>query len=212
MEISNYTKFGKYFKYFTKFYDKRPEFKAFLEITLSTIAIIVFSLFAIKPTLTTVALLQKEVQSKTEIIKQMDSKLNNLNTARLVYEQNKDKIGKLNTVIPDKPNPQDITTQIEGLAAKHSVQLVGVSIEKVTLVGNDPEVTQTTPKAFVLPENTKGMAFETDFVSNYETIQNFLLNLENLRIPVIVDEISIKLNSDGQIIAGVKGRTPYFVN
>ena len=68
-----------------------------------TLAVIcVFAFFAIKPTLTTIAKLNKELKEKQEVNKILEKKINNLNKAQVSYAQLVDYLVLVERALPEK--------------------------------------------------------------------------------------------------------------
>ena len=97
---SNYLRYKSFFLNVAGQYQKKNELKMFMEVLLSLSAVAIFGLFAIKPTLTTIATLIKDMQGKRQTLALMDEKIENLNQARKVYDEEKAGIELLKTAIP----------------------------------------------------------------------------------------------------------------
>jgi len=63
-------------------YNEKPALRAYMELFLTLLAISLFGLFAIRPTVKTIGNLIKEIEAKNETLKIMDEKINNLNIAK----------------------------------------------------------------------------------------------------------------------------------
>ncbi len=82
-----------------KFY-KQPVGKVSTELFLSIFTIIFFAVFAIKPTLTTMSDLVKEIEDKQKLNKQMQQKVTALATAQTEYEKFQDQFYLLDQSLP----------------------------------------------------------------------------------------------------------------
>lgn len=199
-------------------YKNRDDVKMFLEILLSLVTVAVFGLFAIKPTAVTIASLTTEISSKGETIAIMDQKIENLAIAQQVYEQQRDTLRLLESSVPSKPDPHLYVRQIEGLITRHSLLLEGVTIEDVTLVGEEEiieaqEITDPNlPVPVSFPPEAKSTAVTISLSGDYQKQQEFLNDLQNLRRPILIDSISfdsVVTSTEEKIVLTIKGRIPH---
>src|SRR4030042_1069686 len=63
-------------------YSQRPNLKAYLELFLSLITVVVFGVFAIRPTIITIGKLLKEIKAKEETVVIMNQKIENHKTSK----------------------------------------------------------------------------------------------------------------------------------
>lgn len=192
-------------------YKKRNDVRMFLEILLSLTTITFFSVFALKPTLVTVSQLIKDNNEKQKIIKQMDQKIENVVTAQKIYDQNNEKIPLIEQSIPNLPTPENLLQQIEGVAYMNSVNVVSSSVDEIVLVGKDNKKTSDN-RIKDVPENVNYINFSISVTGSYLSLYNFLLNLENLRRPIIINSINLNSSKGDQkeiILMLISGQTPY---
>jgi Tfp pilus assembly protein PilO len=191
-------------------YRQRPDLKAFLEILLSLTTISFFGIFALKPTVLTIGQLITEVRGKEETIAKMDEKITNLNTAQNLFFQQSEKINLVKSAIPEAPDPQSFVRQIEGVASKNSVNVLGISLGEVTLVGK--EKSKPSSEETPLPQGALGLSCSISVSGNYLNLLSFISDLENLRRPIKIDNLGItssETETGRVIIMIISGRTPY---
>lgn len=206
-----YLRYKRFFLDIATIYDQRQDVKAFLELFLSLGAISVFGLFALRPTLLTIAKLYREIQAKEEMVVQLNQKAQNLVQAQTIYNQQRERIGLLDFSIPDKPAPELFVRQIEGLVGKHNVEILGLSIGKATLLGTSTE--EDGKAGSELPEKVGGISFSLSAKGNYSSIFSFLSDFESLRRPVKVETFTINASEtegDDVLILVLTGQVPYF--
>ena len=73
-----YLRYKSYFLNVMGRYKERADVKVYLEILLSLATISVFAIFALRPTILTIAGLLKEIETKKETLAKMDEKISNL--------------------------------------------------------------------------------------------------------------------------------------
>ena len=207
----DYLRYRSYFLNIVNLYKRRPDLKTFLELILTLAAISFFAFFALKPTLLTVIELLKEIEAKEETVSKMNTKIQNLQEAQVLYIQEEARIELLKTAVPDKPVPDLFVRQVEGLATSFPVNLLGITIGEVTLLGEEKEQ-RAKEELQPLPEESKGITFSISIAGGYQGVADFLSALEDMRRPVKIDALNIlspKLEETQNLVLVVSGRTPY---
>ena len=208
---SGYLRYKRLFLNIAALYNQRQDTKAFLELFLSLGAITIFGLFALRPTLLTIAQLYREIQAKEEMVVQLNQKVQAFVQAQTIFNQERSRIELLSSAIPEKPTPELFVRQVEGLVGKHGVEILGLSLGKATLLGASTGETQTSKNK--LPAGAGGLSFSLSTKSNYSALSSFLSDLESLRRPIKVDTFSINAaETEGEdfLILVITGQTPYF--
>jgi len=208
-----------YIRYKTHFfnildeYKQKEDLKMFTEILLSLATISLFGVFALKPTFVTIAQLSKDIKTKEETISKMDVKINNLQRAQVILTEEATKISNLKIAISDSPEPDILIRQIEGITAKNSVSVLGISIDALNLKGNK-EVNNSTSseKINLLPNQAMGVNFSISAGGNYSSLLSFVQDFENLIIPIKFDSLgfNISKSQDGNALTvAFSGKKPY---
>lgn len=183
----------------------------FLEILLSLTTISFFSLFALRPTALTISQLLKDIKMKEGTVAKMEQKIENLETAQLLLENENARLPIINSAVPNSPKPDVFSRQIEALASKNSVTILGISIGETVLLGKP--LTQKVSKEFTpLPQDSLGMDFTVNAKGSYQNLFTFLKEIENLRLPVLIDSVGLNLSKSEEekiLTLVVSGRTPY---
>ena len=206
----SYYRYREFFLNITALYKQKADLRAFLEIVLSMTTVIVFLLFALKPTALTIISLLQEISEKRQTLAALTQKVSDLQTATTLLQKNQNYIPDIDNSVPDIPNPDVLSKQIEGLASQNSVTLLGISVNQVTLVGTTPtrKISGLTP----LPNNANEMPFSLSVEGSYSSLLGFISSFENLRIAVKIDSLAItsSLTDKGRVIVAViSGRVPY---
>ena len=205
-----YLQYKRIFLDIASIYNQRREVKAFLELLLSLGAIAIFGMFALRPTLLTIANLYREIKAKEEMVAKLNQKAQAFVQAQTTYNQERSTLELLSFAIPDKPTPELFVRQIEGLVGKHAVEVLGLSIGKATLLGTSTE--QESAKS-LLPSDASSISFSLSTKGNYLSLSSFLSDLESLRRPIKVDTFSVNASeTEGEdiLILVMTGQTPYF--
>lgn len=207
---SQYLRYQEFFLNILAVYRSRRDLKMFLEIILSLGAISFFSIFALKPTLLTIASLYTQIKSREETLAKMNQKIQDIGAARGAISR-ESRLPLVESAVPNDPAIQTLVRQIEGLSASHSIKLLGISIGEVTLVG--PEAakkrdTQTTP----LPEDANEVDFSITASGDYSSFLALVSDLERVRRPVKIEVVGInssKVETGKVLVLVINGRTPY---
>ena len=206
---SGYLRYKRLFLNIAELYNQRRDVRAFLETLLTLGTIAVFAIFALRPTLLTIANLYQEIKAKEELAANLTKKSQNLVAAQTIYNQEGQRLLFLTSAMPGKPLPELFVRQLEGLVAKHNVQVLGLTFGKATLLGSEDV---STTKKIPLPANMGGASFSLSTKGTYASISSFLSDLESLRRPIIIDTFSLNVSEvEGQdvLVLVVTGLAPY---
>ncbi len=179
-------------------YNSRQDVRTFVEILLTLGTISLFGLFAIKPTVITISRLWREIKDKEKIVATMDEKIDNLSSAQALYQQEKANIDLLKFAISDEPKPEVILRQIEGLAKINNIAVYAQEIEDVVLRGEKSKSDDGAKQEEIaaLPNNSTGYDVMVSVRGEYESMMNFLRDLENMRKPLYVDGVNFIVQSE----------------
>lgn len=207
----NYLRYRELFLNILITYRKRQDVKMFLELLLSLATISLFAVFALKPTVVTIGQLIRDNRAKSETIQLMNTKIQNLETANQVYGANESKLPLIFSSIPENVSPDTLVKQIQGVANLNTVNILGINIGEVTLVGTE-QAKSSSSEVKALPGGTNTLPFSITVTGNYESLLSFLKNLENLRRPLRIDTININSNQteNGKtIVMLISGVAPF---
>ncbi len=210
----SYYRYKEFFLNISALYKQRVDLRAFLEIVLSITTVIVFLLFALKPTVLTIISLFQQIREEKQTLSSLTRKVNDLQTANTLLNQNQNYLEDINLAVSSSPNPDILSKQIEGIASKNSVQILGIAVNQTTLVG-----TVTAPKSAAglkpLPEGALEMSFSISIRGDYTGLSGFIKDFENSRIATKIDNLGItsSLTDKGRVIVAViSGRIPFSGN
>ena len=207
---NSYLRYKTYFLNISSQYSKREDVRAYLELLLSLATVSIFAIFAIRPTLITIAQLFKEIEAKKATVAQLDQKINDLSSAQKIYDEEKNNIALLEIAVPKNPNPDSLVLQMEGAIGQNNVEVLAINVGGATLLGTPKEAATT--KTAPLPEGASSLGLSLSFSSDYPALASLISDLERLRRPVKIDNLNISssVTAEGQeLILVVNGRTPY---
>lgn len=215
MAIGWRNQYGRYKEYYLNIlnlYKQKADLRAFLEIILSLSTIIIFSVFALKPTALTIIALVKEINEKKITVSSLTQKVKNLEIAGEVYVQNQDVIPIVDSAISTIPSPENLAKQTLALSQKNTVEIMGLSIGQIILIGPPPEK-KGKSEFKPLPNDAQEMPFSISVRGNYINLMSFINDFENLRIPSKIDIVGINSSvtvEEGKVLVIViSGRIPF---
>jgi type II secretory pathway component PulM len=206
-----YTRYKEFFLNIAFLYKQRTDLRAFLEVILSLSTVIIFLLFALKPTALTIISLFKEIKEKRATVAVLNQKINDLKTANSVFAQNQNFIPDVENSVATSPKPNIVVQQVEGIAIKNSIDLLGVSIGQMALVGTVP-AKESPADVKPLPENTNNMSISINVKGSFPNLLSFIKDVENLRVTIKIDSIDIsssETDTEQVIEVVISGRVPY---
>ncbi len=193
IKTSNYEK---YYKDLVPYFKKEKNQKYFTLI-LTVSASIFFFLFAINPTLSTIAKLKKQIVDAKFVEQKLSEKINNLSSLSQEYEAIKEDLPFILDAVPNSPQAPILVGQIQSLAQQSSITITDINISPVNLSSKD------TLKSSLF-------TFEITGKSNYENSKKFLSDLINMQRAVSLDSIQIsKSISADEVELVLKGKAYY---
>lgn len=214
----SYQLYKRYVKNIAVIYNSRKDIRAYIELMLSISVIVVFGIFALRPTFVTIAELQKEIKQKEETLAQLNQKITNLDIAQRLINENRRTLSLLDTSVPDGPLPVLYARQIEGLTRRHSTELFGLGTEKVTILGQTTATTIVDDEGTTIdryPATSKSMEFNVSVRGDYLSLRSFVADIEKLRRPILIDKLAFNIDDGsniGEIILSIVGRVPFVNN
>lgn len=193
------TNFKKYYEGLLPYVQKEKN-QNYIAIILTFSASIIFLLFAVNPTLSTITKLRKEVEDSKFVKESFDKKIQNLSSLSEEYNNLETDIPIILDAVPEKPEAPTLIAQIQAIAENNSIQLTTLSVSPVEL---SQSIASSSPE----------FKFEVSGSSNYENIDFFLKQLTNMQRVVKIDSININKTSstDETLNLTLKG-TAFFKN
>lgn len=201
MDNSEFSK-KRYFRYYTYI---KPIFKIkalqlYGSYTLTIIATAFFIYFAIKPTIETILVLQKELADSELVLAQITQKSEDIALASKNYALLDPLVKqKITAAIPDQPEIKSLVLNLEKSAISASASISAIQFEPITI--SPSSETASTSATIAFNFNTEG---------NYEALLEVLDGLmRSPRIISIDNLIMNKTTETGSIVMSVKGVASY---
>lgn len=217
----NYLRYKSYFLNVIGQYRERADVRAYIEILLSLVTISIFAVFALRPTLLTIAELIKEIETKRTTLTKMESKIQNLSSAQTLYDRERSRINILGTSIPDKPNPEVFARQIEGLSEKNGSTILEITVDEAVIFGPNKSAGKNVGEKIdpdsLFPENSTPLPVSASFATNlnqYTNLLGILSDFEKALRPVKIDTLRFSTTTNSNdaklLVLTLEGRLAYF--
>lgn len=198
-QIFHNLKTSKYIEMLPHFQKEKSQ--AFGTIIFSLVIIAFFGIFAISPTVSTIAELQKKIEDNNFVNEQLDKKIANLIALQQQYQQLEKKIALVNNLYPQKPEVTLLTAQVQTIAQQSNITIARLQLLEVELVKKKPGPTQT---GRLGQENFNSYAFSFEGFGTYADITQFLANLVAFNRLVTLESVGISVEQENPF--------PYRVN
>ncbi len=168
----------------SKYAELIPDFKEektrkFTTLALTIIALSFFSLFAINPTLSTIAKLNKEIEDNKFVHEQLQRKINNLTELQQKYSQVQQDLSSIYSSIPQKSDIPLLVGQIQTLARENSLEVTSLQTFQV-------EVSEGGSK-----NKFTSFSFSVNANGNYQNISEFINDLVNMQRIINIENLAI---------------------
>jgi hypothetical protein len=213
---TGYLRYRDFFLNIYTLYKKRQEIRTFLELSLTLATTSIFIVFAIRPTTLTIIDLVKQIKERQETVAKMDTKIKNLRTAQTILSQEQNRIKLLESAVPSAPEPASFTRQVEGFSNQSGSTIQNITVSKTVLFDSKGETPAQKKKNDNFPQSAQSLGFSSGFSGNFESIDNLLKSLENMRRPIKFDSLTLGLvkstnENPDNIGLAITGRVPYFL-
>ncbi len=175
-EINRY---NYYYRRLQVFYQK-PSVQVSSAVLFAIGSIIFFAVFAIKPTLVTIAELQKKIADQRQVLQKAEKKASALATAQQQYYQIQSSLSTLDEAIPGDYQLQSLLLSIEALAASLNASIANLRLSQV-------EYPIPAAKSPAIGE----ISFNLSFTATYQDAKSVISQLNLLPRLIVIDSISI---------------------
>lgn len=172
-----------------KFYQK-PVTRVSVELVASIVIVMVFAIFALRPTLLTMSDLLAEIDQKRELDQALQEKLAALSTAQSEWQVYQDDVQKLQEALLTTPSLEEVLLYLEYLALNNNLEVTSVSAPPVPLI-LDKEAVQS--------QRVVSLAhYQAQFAvnGNYQDIIKFLTQIEQYQPLFSVDDVQLQVNEN----------------
>lgn len=181
-------RYNRYFVDLGKIYQTKKG-RVYTGIIFSLITVIFFIIFAIRPTLVTIAQLVKQTKDQKLVATELDKKINNLVEAQNNYLTVSDDLSLVEEALPSKANLLLLARQIETLARQAEINIVNLRFNNINLLQTNG------PKGEKIE-----VIFSFNGLGDYQNLKNFLNSLTSLRRIILIQAFSFQSGKEGSNI------------
>lgn len=190
-------RFSRYFVDLGRLY-KIKKVRVYTGLVFSLLTISFFLLFAIKPTLMTIAQLVKTIEDQRQVSQKLAEKISNLEKAQSTYNQVANQLYLVDEALPKEPSLGTLVVQLEALSAQEGVGLTSLRFAKVEVKNPAGSPTESAGE--------KTVAFTLTAKGDYRKLASFLDSLTRLRRLTTVNSFSLKGQKEkGEIVVTPSG-------
>jgi type IV pilus assembly protein PilO len=171
------------------FYNQ-PVARASLELLLTIGTVAFFALFAIRPTLLTMSNLIKELDDKKVLDTQLSEKIASLQSSQIQYAQLEQRLPLLDEAIPLRPQFYEAIVLVEKVASDNNLVIQNLSLQTIPA---DKELDQP-----LTSQTRQFLPFRVTLSGDYESIKNFVSQVQSLRRLFTVESIVFNAKEEKQ--------------
>lgn len=194
------TLYSRYFTYI-KPVTRHPIVRNYGPAIFTLITITILILFAIKPTVETILVLQKQLANSNEVLQKVTDKANDLSLGKKNYDNlDQNTKDRISSAIPDHTSLKSVIQTLEQIAKIHEASVSALTIQPLIIT------TKT--------ENQVGLLAEISFTFNSEgNYNNLIAILQDLKTSsrlISIDNLSLSKTTDGiSEIMSISGKAYY---
>ena len=175
-----------------KYFESLPDFKEertqkFTTLVFTIVALSLFGIFAINPTLSTIANLNKQLADNKFVEQQLSAKINNLYVLQQKYAELQPDMPYVIDSVPKNPLAPLLVAQIQSLAQNSNIVIRGLQTFEVE-VPNSPSK----------QKNYYAYSFSLSASGSYENLTKFIDSMVKMQRIIYINVIAISRNTGQQ--------------
>lgn len=185
-----------YYQRIEPFFQK-PENIAYTMLILSFFTISFFGVFAIRPTITTITALRREIEDSKNINEQFDKKIAALISAQESYQRVQPKLPALYKKLPQATEFTTLLRDLESLTAIYNASISALQFHALPL---DPSIEKDSETPVVnLNKEAQPFTFTLSIVADYPQIIVFIKQLNEISRLITITQIDIVSTGENQL-------------
>lgn len=191
---------SRYFRYFTYIEPviKTPFIRTYGSLILTILTLVIFIIFAIKPTIETILILQKQLSEQQQILDKLNQKSKNLSLGRKNYlSLDKTTQEKINFAIPTTPQIGDLTRVLEDITKSTEASISAIQFQNFSI--SPPQ------KKKILAE----IPFNYNFESSYLSALTILSRLQSSSRLISIKQLQFSRTETGKVLITTSGKAYY---
>lgn len=185
MTTPEQTEPGRYRRYYRQIGEiaAKPKTRAYFTAVFSFLAVSLFGLYAVLPTMRTILFLRREIVDKTKVNQQMEDKITALIESQAAYEAVSENLAFISDAIPETAKPVELALSLRNLSRITAASTSAVQIASVPLVGG--EATASAERSSDSPSFPITVIMDGSYVS----LKSFIDGLLSLKRILTIDSM-----------------------
>ena len=187
---------------------RQKNIKNSLNIILSIVTSLTLISLAIRPTLSTITSLKKQLSDENQVLRLLQQKIQALQSAEKNYYQAQPYFSYIESAIPEKAETALFNIQLNYLAQKHNISIESINFGSFNLIDKMPPDKKQIAEKQNIPINV-------NFNGSWDNIKNFMSDLENLSSLIKIKQSSLassQKDTTQLINVSLQGEIYYFPN
>jgi len=169
--------------------------QSLVTLILTFLALSFFGVFAINPTLSTIADLKKQMSDDMQVDQQLQTKIGNLSALQQLYDQMGENLTNILSAVPQNADAPLLTAQIAALTQKHHLTITSYRVDEVELTSL-PKISKS--QSFVFTLEARG---------EYNDMLPFAIELNKLSRIITVETMEVRRDTNtNNLLVTVRGR------
>lgn len=185
-----YPKLRLYYRNVMPLFEK-PKVAAYTMLVLSFFTMAIFGMFAIRPTLATIAQLKKRIADQKIVNEKMDDKIKQLRAAEVAYQNVRPDLDAIFESLPETPAPASLLGKLNRTLIENNIDIIILQISSMALTKPPVSSSQATVIGFSLTGK-----------ASYDDILKFIDVLSRTDRILTIDSVDIVTESSaGQTLS-----------
>ncbi|MDO8638341.1 MAG: type 4a pilus biogenesis protein PilO [Candidatus Daviesbacteria bacterium] len=196
------TRYSRYYTYIKPLAENKAV-KSVAPYIFSLITIMILIIFAIRPTVSTIINLQKNIEENQQVLKQLETKAQNLIEGKKNYENlPPDMKQKINDAVPNQPNVTSVISSLDNSSGPQA-SASALQIQPLTLFDDKTQSDKVAKLA--LGEVDFSYNISGSFIDLLKTLQN----LNNSPRLIQIDNVIISKQTASPTVLSITGKAYY---
>lgn len=179
--------------------------KTYSSLIFSLITILIFSFYAIRPTVTTILSLQKSIDEQTSVLNRLQEKVRNLSQGKQNYENIETGIKtKLENLVPNNPALPQLINTLTYIANQSEATISGLQFQEVNLENKKNLLSKDAPITQV------DFVFSTQ--GTFPNLMSLLTALKRTGRLVTITSINFTQPPETNLIMSINGKAYFLKN
>lgn len=164
----------------------RPAIRAYTMLILSFFTMAFFGYFAIRPTMTTISALRRQISDAKFVDQQLQNKINALSQVQVAYEAIKPDLPVVMTALPRQPQFPSFVKSLEKISSESNATVVSLRFQSVSL-----SPSEATASAQEIP-----IGFSLTTSGDYNSLAGFVKRLSYFERIAVIERVQLLMKND----------------